>query len=73
MENRPFSGNVGVSTYSGRNRLLLLAEAIVVTAHGMLSYNVSTLMSVHFEVIMNIFMITSKLSVICNTVYRLMS
>ena len=49
MGNRPFSGNVGVSTYSARNRLLLLAESIVVTAHGMLSYNVSTLMSVVYS------------------------
>lgn len=33
-QNEPFSGNVGASNYQGSDRFLVLAEAIVVTAHG---------------------------------------
>ena len=40
FNNRPFSGNVGVSAYSGADRLLLIGESIVVTAHGMLHVHV---------------------------------
>ena len=40
FNNRPFSGNVGVSAYSGEDRLLLIGESIVVTAHGMLHVHV---------------------------------
>ena len=33
-QDAPFSGNVGVSTYRGSDRFLVLAEAVVVTGHG---------------------------------------